>query len=69
VGGGLQPPITRCPETGKPTTHSYLGESDQTSITGWNELPRLAWDRREDHRDGQPDAASGGQLSRNWTEV
>lgn len=45
VGGGLQPTITRCPEAGKPTAYSYLGESDQTSITGWNELPRPAWDR------------------------
>jgi hypothetical protein len=44
VGGGLQPSITRCPKAGKPTTHSYLRESDQTSVTGWNELSRLAWD-------------------------
>jgi len=45
VGGGFQPPITRSQEIGERTTHSDLGEPDQTSITGWNELSRPAWNR------------------------
>jgi len=45
VGRGLQPPITCSQEIGKRTTHSDLGQSDQTSITGWNELPRSARNR------------------------
>ena len=43
VGGGLQPPTACGPENGKPTTHPDIGQSNQTPITGWNELPRPAW--------------------------